>query len=371
MEGNVIRDMRPIYLTQGPSLFPLNHVFPTWSVAWAGVSLVEAVTHFCPEVSVTVDCPDALKGWCGDRFPSVTMGNTPPTDAWVLSGATCPTLTLMEGIRTGQVGRLYGEIHHAHDALDQWGGALPLLTSLALEQGAMDPSQKGQSGWDHVAVVGHEAVLIHPTAVIDPWVCIDARHGPVMVGPHAHVQSHVRLVGPVVVGPHSTVLHGQLAQSCVGEWCKVGGEVSHSIWVGWSNKAHEGFMGHSVVGQWVNIGAGTITSNLKHTYGPIQTGPAHDRLTTGKTFLGAMIGDFVKMGIGTCLPTGAVVGTGAVVMGTGVQASFIPPFSWGNAGDTVTLAGFETSVTRMMARRHQVLHAGVLQRVAEQMGGAS
>jgi len=358
--------MRPIYLTKGPSLFPLNHVFPTWSVPWAGVSLAQAVIERCPEVSVTVSCPDALHGWCQDRFPSLGISDTPPTGALVISGATCPTLALIEGIRAGQSGHLYTEIYHAHEALDQWEAALPLLTSHALHQGA---SAFGAT--DRVAIVGNETVLIHPTAVVDPWVCVDARHGPVILGPHAHVQSHVRLVGPVVVGAHSTVLHGQLAHSCVGPWCKVGGEVSHSMMVGWSNKAHDGFMGHSVVGQWVNIGAGSITSNLKHTYGPIQTGPPHDRIMTGKSFLGAMIGDFVKMGIGTCLPTGAVVGTGAVVMGTGVQPSFIPSFSWGDTGEMVTLAGFETSVTRMMARRHQVLHEGVLQQVATHMRASS
>jgi len=141
----------------------------------------------------------------------------------------------------------------------------------------------------------------------------------------------------------------------VGPYCKVGGEVANSIFFGFSNKGHDGYVGNSVIGEWCNLGADTNTSNLKNNYAPVKiwSHSAGRFVNTGQTFCGLMMGDHSKCGINTMFNTGTVVGVAANIFGAGFPRTFIPSFSWGGA------AGFETfklpKVTevaeRVMARR--------------------
>jgi UDP-N-acetylglucosamine diphosphorylase / glucose-1-phosphate thymidylyltransferase / UDP-N-acetylgalactosamine diphosphorylase / glucosamine-1-phosphate N-acetyltransferase / galactosamine-1-phosphate N-acetyltransferase len=144
----------------------------------------------------------------------------------------------------------------------------------------------------------------------------------VMIGERAFIGANSVLQGPCSIGTHArlaplTVIRGG---STIGAVCKVGGEVSNSILFGYTNKAHEGFLGDSYIGKWVNLGAGTITSNLKNTYGPISVITPAGRHNTGKRFLGAMIGDHVKTAVGTRLLAGAYVGFASQV----ALSSFAP-----------------------------------------------
>jgi glucose-1-phosphate thymidylyltransferase len=125
--------------------------------------------------------------------------------------------------------------------------------------------------------------------------------------------------------------------------------VAHSVFLGYANKSHEGFLGHSVVGQWVNLGAGTITSNLKNTYGEIRLELPTGRIETGRTNLGTIFGDHAKTAIGTLLGTGTVVGTGANVVAAPVPR-FVPPFAWAQH-DRQTLSGFLSVAGRVLPRR--------------------
>jgi hypothetical protein len=140
----------------------------------------------------------------------------------------------------------------------------------------------------------------------------------------------------------------------------VRGEVQNTVFLGFSNKAHEGFVGDSYLGEWVNLGAGTTTSNLKNNYGYVRLRRASDVLETGLLKLGSLIGDHVKTGIGTLLPTGAFVGPGTNLYGSsGPAPAFLPAFSWG-AGtrrETHRLEAFLDSARRAMERRGQTLDA--------------
>jgi hypothetical protein len=131
----------------------------------------------------------------------------------------------------------------------------------------------------------------------------------------------------------------------------VHGEVASTVFTGYANKSHDGFIGHSVLGQWVNLGAGTITSNLKNTYGEVRLDLPEGRIATGRMNLGTLFGDHSKTAIGTLLSTGTVVGTAAQVL----QASpprYVPPFSWGETGaERVECEGFITIAKRVMPRR--------------------
>jgi UDP-N-acetylglucosamine diphosphorylase/glucosamine-1-phosphate N-acetyltransferase len=210
-------------------------------------------------------------------------------------------------------------------------------------------------------VVGTKPVFVERGAVVEPSVCFDTTEGPILVRAGAHVHAFTRLIGPVYVGEHSIVTTDRIEASSIGDTCKVHGEISNSIFLGHSNKAHDGFIGHSVVGRWVNIGASTITSNLKNTYGDIQLWTPSGTRDTGMQFLGTMFGDHVKTGIGLCLTTGCVIGAGANVFGTAMPPKTIAPFSWGEAGafQPYRIDKFLETAERMMARRDVALEDGV------------
>jgi hypothetical protein len=135
------------------------------------------------------------------------------------------------------------------------------------------------------------------------------------------------------------------------------GEISETIVLGHANKGHDGFVGHSYLGRWVNLGAGTITSNLKNTYGSVQLWTPDGVRDTGASKLGSLIGDHAKTGIGTMLTTGSVIGAGSSVFGSETPPKYVPPFSWvdGEAITEFRLAKFLEIASRVMSRRSVVL----------------
>jgi hypothetical protein len=144
----------------------------------------------------------------------------------------------------------------------------------------------------------------------------------------------------------------------VGPHCRLHGEVSTTAFTGYANKSHDGFLGHSVVGEWVNLGAGTIGSNLKNTYGPIRLDVGDRRIDTARTNLGALIGDHAKTAIGTLLPTGAVIGAGANLFGGPRAPKYTPPFAWGGDSDErMTVDAFVETAKRVLPRRDLVVDA--------------
>jgi UDP-N-acetylglucosamine diphosphorylase/glucosamine-1-phosphate N-acetyltransferase len=209
--------------------------------------------------------------------------------------------------------------------------------------------------------VGSHPVFVERGAIVEPAVCFDASAGPILLRSGAHAQAFTRLVGPLVVGDDTIVTTDRIAASSIGNGCKVHGEVSNCIFIGHSNKGHDGFVGHSLVGRWVNLGADTITSNLKNTYGSVQLWTPGGMRDTGMQFLGTLFGDHAKTGIGMRLTTGSVIGAGANVYGTSMPPKVVAPFSWGEAGafESYHMEKFLEVAERMMARREVVLADGV------------
>jgi hypothetical protein len=146
---------------------------------------------------------------------------------------------------------------------------------------------------------------------------------------------------------------GAIRNSAIGPWCVVHGEVSTTAILGYTNKSHHGFLGHSVLGRWVNFGAGTTTSNLKSTYGPVRLEVAGTRLETGHQFLGSLFGDHAKTAIGMMFDAGSVIGAGASVF-EGVRApKYVPPFAWGGAAsERMTQQKFLDIAERVLPRRN-------------------
>jgi UDP-N-acetylglucosamine diphosphorylase / glucose-1-phosphate thymidylyltransferase / UDP-N-acetylgalactosamine diphosphorylase / glucosamine-1-phosphate N-acetyltransferase / galactosamine-1-phosphate N-acetyltransferase len=201
-------------------------------------------------------------------------------------------------------------------------------------------------------VLGDPAQVISLGAVVEPGVVFDVRQGAVVIDQGSEIRSGTRLEGPTYIGSGTKVLGGFIRGSVVGPECRVRGEIALSVFLGFANKSHYGFVGHSVVGHWVNLGAGTTTSNLKNTYGPVRLEVDGERIETGRINVGTLFGDHAKTAIGTMLATGTIVSAGANVFGMPTPPKYLPPFAWGCTGERMTEDGFLRVAERVMVRRN-------------------
>ncbi|MBI60143.1 hypothetical protein CL657_02880 [bacterium] len=196
-------------------------------------------------------------------------------------------------------------------------------------------------------------VFIDKNSYIEDFVVIDAKKGPVYIEQHVTIHAHTRIEGPAFIGNHSTIFGGRVSNSTINSFCKICGEITTSIIESYSNKAHAGFLGNSYVGQWVNLGADTTTSNLKNDYNNIKIIFEKTKITTNKQFLGTIFGDHVKTSIGTKLNCGTIIRVGSVIFNHNFSKKYYPPFSWGNAEkqEFFKLEKFFQALERIMKRR--------------------
>ncbi|HEX5634234.1 MAG TPA: hypothetical protein VFX50_13435, partial [Gemmatimonadales bacterium] len=174
-----------------------------------------------------------------------------------------------------------------------------------------------------------ERISVEEGAVVGPFAVLDASDGPIRIGRGARVGAHTHVRGPCVVGEGTQLLGGSVSATTFGPECRVAGEVEACVWQGHGNKRHHGFVGHSLLGPWVNLGALTTTSDLKNNYGPVRVWVDGHEVDTGSPKVGSFVGAHVKTGIGTLLPTGASVGTAANLFGGGRFApKAVAPFAW-------------------------------------------
>lgn len=234
-------------------------------------------------------------------------------------------------------------VHHNPDAIEQDFRAMKLKKKIA---GKLYPG---------VHLLNRTHVVIGNATVIKPGVVLDAEKGPIVIGRNVTVMSNAVIEGPVYIGDHSVIKIGAKIYhgTSIGEWCKVGGEVDASIIHSYSNKQHDGFLGHSFVGSWVNIGADTNTSDLKNTYGNVKVHVGSRLIDSNMQFVGLTIGDHSKTGINVMFDTGTVVGASCNIYGAGLPPKFMPSFTWGEKGGFSQFS-LEKSIEiarRVMARR--------------------
>ena len=210
---------------------------------------------------------------------------------------------------------------------------------------------------EHAVVLGEYPVCVLSGVTIEPYVVLDATAGPILIDRRASIHAFTRLVGPCYIGEGSTLMGGALRGSAIGPVCKVRGEVSATIFLGYGNKGHEGFVGHSCVGEWANLGAGTTTSNLKNTYGSVSLHTPAGVRETGMQFLGTLFGDHAKTGIGVRLTTGTILGAAANIYGSPMPPKLVPPFAWGDAAPyrVWDIEKFLVVAERVMGRRNIVM----------------
>jgi UDP-N-acetylglucosamine diphosphorylase / glucose-1-phosphate thymidylyltransferase / UDP-N-acetylgalactosamine diphosphorylase / glucosamine-1-phosphate N-acetyltransferase / galactosamine-1-phosphate N-acetyltransferase len=217
------------------------------------------------------------------------------------------------------------------------------------------------------SIIGTEKVFVEEGAEIGPNVVLDATAGPILIRTGAVIAPFTLLVGPMVVGRDSQIMGDRIAASSIGAHSKIRGEFSSSIVLGFSNKNHAGFVGHSYLGRWVNLGALTTTSNLKNTYSPVHLWTPGGVKNTEQQFLGTFFGDHSKTGIGTRLNTGTVIGAGANVFGSTMPPKAVPPFAWGEQEpyDTYDVTKFLEVAERVMSRREIELTDNERKQLAE------
>jgi UDP-N-acetylglucosamine diphosphorylase/glucosamine-1-phosphate N-acetyltransferase len=211
-----------------------------------------------------------------------------------------------------------------------------------------------------VHLINKEDIFVGEGSVVKPGVVIDAEGGPVYIGKNVTVLPQTTIIGPVYIGDGSIVKAGAkiYEDTTIGPMCKIGGEVEASIIHGYSNKQHDGFLGHSYLGEWVNLGAGTTNSDLKNNYGPVKVIINGELIDSGSQFVGVTIGDHTKTAINSVFNTGTVVGAACNIFGRGVPPRFVPSFSWGASGETFTtydLARAIEAARRVMSRREITL----------------
>jgi len=201
-----------------------------------------------------------------------------------------------------------------------------------------------------------DKIKINKDSIIRPGCVLDAEKGPIVIKSNVIVDIGSKIQGPVFIDDDVFLSSGANIKSkaLIGPGCKVGGEISNTIFHANSNKVHDGFLGHSYVGEWVNIGAGTNNSNLKNNYSTVKFSFGDDTIDTKRLFLGCMIGDYTRIGISSMLNTGTFIGIGSNVFGAGFQNKFISPFSWGK-NNRVDFEKFIDTCINMKKRRHKNL----------------
>jgi UDP-N-acetylglucosamine diphosphorylase / glucose-1-phosphate thymidylyltransferase / UDP-N-acetylgalactosamine diphosphorylase / glucosamine-1-phosphate N-acetyltransferase / galactosamine-1-phosphate N-acetyltransferase len=331
---------------------------------WAPGASVLGPTDVIPSGSVLASsrCAVALAAsqradsWrCSGRVAAVTLSRD--VDAQELASGQLTLDSLAPHGGGGRVVELQGRwIDHVWDFIAHLSAMLTEdVMSLAVNAGRTGPAL-GMIGGPH-------PVFAEDGATVEPQVYFDTTAGPVLVRRGATVQAFTRIAGPCVVGQESLVGGDKISGSSIGDTCKVHGEMSATILLGHSNKGHDGFVGHSYFGRWVNLGAGTITSNLKNTYGTVQLWTPAGERETGLQFLGTFFGDHAKTGIGTSLTTGTVIGAGANIYGAAMPPKAVAPFAWGAGApySTYRLDKFIEVARRAMSRRHVDLSSRQIQ----------
>jgi UDP-N-acetylglucosamine diphosphorylase/glucosamine-1-phosphate N-acetyltransferase len=230
------------------------------------------------------------------------------------------------------------EDHSSH----RWGGTIEGIVS------------------DGCYLLDPQAIYVGPETRIKPGVVIDAEEGPVWIGRQVTILPHCYVQGPACIGDGSLLQPGTVvhAGTTIGPTCKIGGEIEASIIQGYANKQHDGFLGHSYIGSWVNIAADCVNSDLKNTYGTVRVPINGREVDTGEMFVGMILGDYSKTGINVSFPTGSVVGFCCNVLALR-SPKFVPSFSWidDDSSERFDEERGLVSARKVMARRNRIMTA--------------
>ena len=208
--------------------------------------------------------------------------------------------------------------------------------------------------------IGNGAIYIENGAKLNNCI-LNTTNGPIFIGKDSEIMEGSMIRGPFAICNNSVVKMGAkiYENTTVGPFCKVGGEINNVVFFGYSSKAHDGFLGNSIIGEWCNLGADTNNSNLKNNYDNVKIWnySSESFKQTGLQFCGLIMGDHSKCGINTMFNTGTVVGVGANIFGSGFPRNFIPSFSWGGSSGFIVhrIDKFFKTAELVLSRRNEIL----------------
>jgi UDP-N-acetylglucosamine diphosphorylase/glucosamine-1-phosphate N-acetyltransferase len=267
-------------------------------------------------------------------------GDPPPPDEFFLQ----PSARTDSSVAVALPGRILDHV---------WDLVARNAEQIASDVVALRPDRGAQELPAGVLHWGDHPLILQEGVMLEPGCALDTSAGPIWLAPDVLVRAFTRLAGPAYIGPSSQLLGGSIDAVSVGPVCRIRGEISTSVCLGYTNKQHDGHIGHAYLGRWVNLGAGTNNSDLKNNYGTIRIWTPDGERDTGEIKMGSLLGDHVKTGIGLLFNTGTVVGAGSNLYGAAMPPKFVPPFSWGTGAELVEyrLDKFLEVAERAMGRR--------------------
>ncbi len=326
-----------IFENKPENLFPLTINHAAFEVRWGAFSMLDRICNSInKDDSIILVVRDELKEIISERYSdfSVNPDNIPPS---ILLPAHFSTIK--NGLNNGK--RLSNDMSlkdfnlfkdklHFED-LYLWDFIFDIKDILLRNDTKFFDMKIGGDFHESCIFLNQKNIHISDSAKISAGVILDASEGPIIIDENAFIDIGVMIKGNTYIGKNSKInpgakLNGEVS---IGPYCKIGGEVEATIFHGYSNKQHDGYIGHSYIGEWVNLGANTNNSDLKNNYGKIKFDLGFKKIDTNEMFIGSMIGDFSKIAISTMLNTGTYIGMGANVFGSGFQNKLIQSFSWG------------------------------------------
>ena len=365
------------------SLFPLNLNRASFELRCGAFTNLERIENLLqPNDSVQLIVRDELKPLIQERYPKYSINPEPLSPGIWLNGRALWFNEVLNGISAGKSYTSGGSVVAIHNQKEiSLKDIHPYIEKAGSVSTALGIHQF-KNIWDGIFLqseiikkdahqfLDYKPGKVHPSVVLEngdniyigegtevrAGAVLDAKSGPIIIAENVYIDIGALIQGPVYIGPHCKINPGAKLRGNVtlGPMCKIGGEVEDVIFQGYGNKQHDGFLGHSYLGEWVNLGANTNNSDLKNNYSMIKLEVGDKKIETGKQFLGTMMGDYVRTGISTMLNTGTVIGLGANVFGEGFQEKYIPSFRWGK--DSITkFDQFINTAEKMMERRDKTM----------------
>ncbi len=326
-------------------LRPLTHLHPVFELRCGTFTLRERIARFFPEALIYLRCREEQAALLRERLPGARIQEPPPDHCLYVAGnvlmdeivarriTSQQDVTFVCGGKTvsfwnGQLSARREEI--ALRTIRYPWDPVRYNREMIVEDFLRMPLRREGRVDRGVHLVETGSISLGRGARIKPGVVVDAENGPVILEDRVTIMPNAFIEGPCWIGPDSLIKAGAkiYGGTSIGPTCKVGGEVEATILHGFSNKQHEGFLGHSYVGEWCNLGAGTNTSDLKNNYGTVRVPIGGREVDTALLFVGLTMGDHSKSGIATMFNTGTVVGVSCNVFGSGFPPKYLPSFTW-------------------------------------------
>lgn len=380
--------------SQVTRLLPLTYFRPVYNLKCGMASLKDKIVRAFPKSEVSLHCRTYLAGYMRVRYPGIRVNELTSADHLFVNGRLLAEPAVVHALaapRSGDCIFVRGDdlvaarvsARNLHKVKQQLSGFFTTAAfgdmprvevdatlishpwdliqrngaELAVDFGALTRRKKSRrTKMPGVHFVNPRQIHCEEGVVVKPGSVLDAESGPIYLARGVTVMPNATLIGPLYVGERSVIKPGAFISggTSIGPLCKVGGEVEGSIFQGYANKQHGGFLGHSYLGAWVNLGAGTTNSDLKNNYGPVRVNLGTEQIDTGLQFVGLFMGDHSKSAINSVFNTGTVVGVSSNIFGNGFPPKYVPSFSWGAAGETFTTFNADKAIDvarRMMARR--------------------